>query len=279
VLRLSRRTLPQAFLAIAGALALSLSGSAGVLASGGNDGGNPSGPQPNPTIAEQTANFTSAQLALYSSKLAAVHAFAQAKASGASPDICVPTCVPNYHYSYMTVIWEGSADCACGPATAAETFSTFTHYYGTTSRSLSQTESDMQVCHTGCGKGPAWYTCAVGTYRWGLTDELNVWQGNNGYVMQNIYSGTDVYNYTAVDVGGYNFPVTYDGETWGPTYGYPLDNYQGVNWGHYFPAYGYDQSGYVYVADPHYAYDHKYTGTAVYEFIANFTALSPQVVW
>jgi len=263
-----RRRIAQTMAALMGALVLALAANAGGAAASGG-GGQPS----EPTFAQQTAGWTPAQIAAYSAKLQAVHDFAKARASGITPDICLPTCVPPSHYSRMTIVWEGSADCACGPATAVETFTTFNYYYGKPNPvpSLNATITEMQ------NKG--WYNCATGgTWRTGLMYELNLHQTANVYVLGAIYSGTDVYNDTAIDIGLANFPVTYDGETYGK-YGYPLDNYQGVDWGHYFPAYGYDQYGWVYVADPHYAYNHKYTGTAVYEFIANFPKLSPQVVW
>jgi hypothetical protein len=168
----------------------------------------------------------------------------------------------------MTIIYEGSADCACGPATAAEMYSTYAYYFGQGSgQTLSAVETEMQ--------NNGWYSCSVGTYRSGLQSEMNLHQSQNTYVWGSVGSGTDVYNDTAVDLGGYNFPVGYNGETYGAD-GYPLDNYQGVDWKHYFPAYGYDQYANVYVADPHFDYNHAYTATAVYYFIDNFP--SPNVV-
>jgi hypothetical protein len=162
----------------------------------------------------------------------------------------------------MTLTYEGSNDCACGPATAAEMYSTYAYYYGQGSGdTLGPMETEMQYY--------GWYSCSVGTYRYGLRNEMNLHQSQNNYVWATVGSGSDVYNYTAVDLGGYNFPLAYDGETFG-SHAYPLDNYQGVDWKHYFPAYGYDQYGNVFVADPHFNYLHSYTATAVYLFIDNF---------
>lgn len=177
----------------------------------------------------------------------------------------------------MTIIYEGSADCACGPATATEMYSTFTDYYAQPSRAftLSQVETQMG------------FTCtSKGTYRYQMTNEMNRGtQTQNSYVWAAVSSSSDVYADTKTDLGAvnpntgktYNFPVGYDGETFGPD-GYPLDNYQKVDWQHYFPAYGYDASNNVYVADPHFAYDHHYSSQAVYLFIDNFPYYN-QVMW
>jgi hypothetical protein len=106
---------------------------------------------------------------------------------------------------------------------------------------------------------------------------MNLHQSNDSYIWGDISSGTDVWNDTAIDIGTSYFPVGYDGETFG-SHGYPLDNYQGVDWKHYFPAYGYDQYSNVYVADPHFDYLHKYSAQAVYYFIDNFP-YTDQVLW
>ena len=263
------RRVTQTLATLIATLALLLMASGGAFASGG--GSSPFDPSSEPSFAQQTAGWTTAQFAAYTAKLQAVRNFAQARASGSvRPYICVPTCVPNFHYASMAIVWEGSADCACGPATASEMYSTFNYYYGTPSQSLAAMESEMQ--------NNGWYSCANGTWRTGLMYEMNLHQSANPYVLGGISSGADVYNYTAVDLGLYNFPVGYDGETYG-AYGYPLSNYPAVDWGHYFPAYGYDENSNVYVADPHYAYDYAYSATAVFQFIANFSLLSPQVIW
>jgi hypothetical protein len=246
------------------------------MAASGQSGG-PYDPLNAPTFQQQTSNWTAANFAFYNSKLAQVQDFHKAKATGgAKAYYCIPQCVPNSHYATMSVIFEGSADCACGPATATEMYSTFTHYYAqpSTAFTLSQVESQMG------------FNCSVGTYRSQLSNEMNRGtQTHNSYVWQSVASGSDVYDYTAVDLGGvdpntgvtYNFPPGYDGETYG-TNGYPLDNHQGVDWKHYFPAYGYDASYNVYVADPHFAADHRYTSTAVWKFIQNFP-FQAQVLW
>lgn len=244
----------------------------GAMAASGHT--KPSDPLNAPTFQQQTAHWTSAQLAAYQAKLQLVSGSRKARPSGAmtasTPDYCFYGCFPNSHYSYMAVVYEGSNDCACGPATATEMYSTYTHYFSQPSPglSLSQVETEMQ--------NNGWYSCSVGTYRYGLANEMNLHQSQNSYVWQAVNSGSDVYGYTEVDIA-YNFPVGYDGETYGPD-GYPLDNYQGVDWKHYFPAYGYDASYNVYVADPHYAYDHSYSSNAVYLFIDNFPYTN-QVLW
>ncbi len=267
----------QTLAALIGSLALTLMANAGALASSGG-GSPPFDPSSEPSFAQYTAGWTTAQFAAYAAKSQAVSNFAQARASGGVTANCplvlnaqqLPICVPRSHYAGMTIVWEGSNDCACGPATASEMYSTFNRYYGTPNESLTGMENEMS------SKG--WYSCAVGTWRTGLMYEMNIHQKANAYALAAISSGTDVYNYTAIDLGLYNFPVAYDGETYGK-YGHPLDNYSTVDWGHYFPAYGYDVYANVYVADPHYAYDHHYTATAAFKFIANFSKLSPQVIW
>lgn len=267
--RLQRSSVTLVFLLSTMALS-QVATSTGAAASGGGQY------PPAPTLAQQLAGFSPSQMAFYSSKVQALHSLAQARAGSrtiARPNVCIPGgCVPASHYSWHAIVWEGSNDCACGPATAVEMYSSFTHYYGQPSSTptLSAMESEMQYY--------GWYTCANGTWRTGLMREMNLHQSPNPYVLEPIYSGTDVWNDTAIDVGLYNFPVGYDGQTDGP-YGYVLPNYYGVNWGHYFPAYGYDQYSNVYVADPHFAYNYGYSATAIYEFIANFTLLSPQLVW
>lgn len=226
-----------------------------------------------PSFQQQTTDWTVAQIAAYQGKLREAGDFAKARSSGGlQPDYCVPQCVPNSHYAFMTDVWEGSADCACGPATATEMYSTYTHYYGQPNPGLSLSQVESEIYRNG------WYSCGGGTYRSGLQAEMNNHhQSQDVYVWQDISSGTDVYDYTAVDLGGYNFPVGFDGETYGPN-GYPLDNYQGVNWTHYLPAYGYDGHSNVYVADPHYGQNHQYSSQAVYLFIDNFPYYD-QILW
>lgn len=262
-----RRIVRRALTLLIGGLVMLAVFPAGALA--GNGPTKPNDPLNAPTLQQQTANWTAAQHTAYSTKLRQALAFSRAlSAGGIQPYYCVPQCVPNSHYAQMTVIWEGSDDCACGPATATEMYSTYTAYYAQPNPAftLSQVESQMG------------FSCSVGTYRYQLQNEMNRGsQTQNSYVWQAVSSGSDVYSYTAVDLGGYNFPVAYDGETYGPD-GYPLDNYQSVDWKHYFPAYGYDASYNVYVADPHFAYDHRYSSQAVYLFIDNFPYAN-QVMW
>jgi len=108
---------------------------------------------------------------------------------------------------------------------------------------------------------------------------MNLHQDQNGYVITHVGGAADVYDYTAVDIGGYYFPVTYDGETDG-YYSHPLYMYTSVNWTHWFPAYGYDASYNVYVADPHYDANYGYTDTAIYHFIYDlFGGTNAQLTW
>ncbi len=222
-----------------------------------------------PTFQEQTKNWTVTQFARYNAKMQAFRTLSSTSpTSHSSPAINTCCTIPNSFYASMDVVYEGSADCMCGPATATEMFSTFTYYYGAPSPklTLSQVESQMNV------------SCSQGTYRTQLLNEMNNGsQNGNTYVWQAVNSATDVHNYTKTDLGGYDIPVGYDGETYSSRNGYPLDNYQNVDWQHYFPAYGYSL-GYLNVADPHFNYDHQYTDQAIYLFIDNFP-FTNQVLW
>jgi hypothetical protein len=105
---------------------------------------------------------------------------------------------------------------------------------------------------------------------------MNGHQTFNTYAWQAVGSASDVHYYTSYDLGLYQVPVGYDGETAGPD-GHPLDNYPTVDWQHYFPAYGYSP-GHLNVGDPHFAYNHQYTDQAIYLFIDNFPYYN-QVLW
>jgi hypothetical protein len=216
-----------------------------------------------PTFQQQSRNWTSAQWQTYNTKLQKIRLRANCPTSAYLP-ACGP---PSSLYLAMGITWEGSADCACGPATATEMFNTLTQYFNSPPYpylTLSQVEAQMG------------FSCSAGTYRYQLLNEMNNGkQTVNTYVWQAVNSASDVHYYTQNDVG-YDIPIGYDGETYGPD-GYPLDNYQKVNWKHYFPAYGYSP-GWDYVADPHFAYDHGYTDRAIYLFIDNFPYTN-QVLW
>jgi len=236
---------------------------AGAIASGASQS-KPRDPRNTPTFQEQSQNWTTAQWQTYNAKLSRVR---NLRAScPTSPDVatCGP---PSTYYANMGITWEGSADCACGPATATEMFNTLTQYFNSPPYpylTLSQVESQMR------------FNCSAGTYRYQLLNEMN--NGNqtvNTYAWQGVNSASDVHYYTRNDVG-YDIPIAYDGETYGPD-GHPLDNYQKVDWRHYFPAYGYSP-GWDYVADPHFAANHGYTDTAIYLFIDNFPDINV-VLW
>jgi hypothetical protein len=255
-------------LTVLGMIAVLVSSSTSATASGGPK---PSDPQNAPTFQQQSKNWTAAQSRAYDAKLKQVRALASANSSSTvqpncpfSPGtVCGP---PSTAYAQMTIVYEGSADCACGPATADEMFSTTNYYYASPSSvpSLATVESQMG------------FNCSVGTYRYQLANELNGYQSANTYVWQAVNSASDVHYYTQVDLGSYAVPIAYDGETYGPD-GHPLDNYQNVNWKHYFPAYGYSP-GYLTVDDPHFAASHTYSDQAVYLFIDNFPYAN-QVLW
>ena len=221
-----------------------------------------------PTFQQQSTNWTSAQFQAYNAKLQEVQDLANGTASLGTQPNCIG-CIPSSYYANMNVVYEGKADCMCGPATATEMFSTLTQYYNSPPYpylTLSQVEAQMKI------------TCSIGTYRYQLQNEMNNGsQHVNTYVWGDVANASAVHYDTSVDVGLGQYPVGYDGETYSSRNGYPLDNYQGVNWDHYFPAYGYSP-GYLYVADPHYAYDHHYTDEAVYLFIDNFPYAN-QVLW
>jgi hypothetical protein len=229
----------------------------------------PSDPQNAPTFQQQTKNWTAAQLQQYSNKLRTLASVPTANVvGGSSPLICVQcTCgCPDSYYVTMSVIYEGAADCACGPATATEMFTTLTHNFNSPPApglSLSQVESQMK------------FDCSLGTYRPQLQNEMYTGSGFS-YVWVAVASAADVHRYTSVDLAEFLSPVAYDGETYG-VHGHPLDNYPSVDWKHYFPAYGYS-TGHLSVADPHFNYKHTYTDVAVYNFIDNFPYAN-QVMW
>jgi hypothetical protein len=259
-------------LPLLGALAIALAMPC-VAAAG--EKGKPNDPLNAPTFRQQSRDWTSTQLAAYNSKLQEMRDLAGGKAVSATLPQCPLTLSvaytlcgpPGTYYAHMTVVWEGSADCACGPATATEMFSTLTYYYNSPAApgfTLSQVESQMG------------FSCSAGTYRYQLVNELNGHQSANTYVWQNVGSASDVHYYTQVDLGSYQIPVAYDGETFGPD-GHPLDKYPNVDWKHYFPAYG-CSPGYLTVDDPHFAASHTYTDRAVYLFIDNFPYTN-QVLW
>lgn len=233
----------------------------------------PSDPLWAPTFQQQTANWTSSQLAAYQARLSLVQNLRKSRSappSGAqTPDYCFYGCFPNSHYMYMSDIWEGSADCACGPASAAEMYTSYNYYYGDGAPTDLGTVENEMASH-------GWYSCSNGTYRYGLADEMNLHQSQNNYVWQAVGGWGDVFDYSEADVAS-NLPPAYNGETYGPD-GYPLDNYQGVDWRHYFPGYGYDANYNLYVADPHFGANHSYSSNAVYLFIDNFPYTN-QVLW
>jgi hypothetical protein len=224
---------------------------------GGGNAGSPKTRDPlnTPTVQQLSKNWTAAQRQAYQSRLQRAQGY-DAR-TGLTPTYC---CIPSSAYVTMTVFNEGAGDCMCGPATATEMFSTLTHYYNnpTPALTLAQVEKQMNI------------TCSLGTYRYQLRNEMNAHQTvHTAYNWQAVASASDVHYYTSYDLGLYWFPVAYDGETYSSRNGYPLDNYQSVDWQHYFPAYGYSP-GYLYVADPHFARTHKYTDKAIYLFIDNF---------
>ena len=127
-----------------------------------------------PTLQEQTAGWTAAQLSTYAAKVKLAQQVAQAHTSGTIGYSCVQPCVPASHYSHMGVIYEGSNDCACGPATAAEMYTTYTYYFGQGSgQTLPAVENEMAS-----NGNPRWYSCSGGTYRYGFADEMNLHQNH-----------------------------------------------------------------------------------------------------
>jgi hypothetical protein len=249
-----------ALASLLGAVAMLIASPVGAMASGN---AKPHDPLNAPTFQQQSKNWTAAQFQRYQDKLLRARSFGGR--SGVAPQYC---CIPNSFYATMTVVYEGSADCMCGPATATEMFSTLTAYWNNPPYpylTLAQVESQMNI------------SCSVGTYRTQLLNEMNGHQTFNNYVWQDVASASDVHYYTGYDLGVWQTPVGYNGETYSWYHGHPLDNYATVDWRHYFPADGY-QPGQLEVGDPHFDYNHWYTDEAVYEFIDNLPYTN-QVLW
>lgn len=249
--RLARRIGAVVALTLASVLVMAT----GVVASAG-----PAAPSdPNlPSVQSQLAVMTLALQAQYLSKMRLYDAVAKANLQGGiQPDICLPEgCVPAYYYEYMHTIQEGGDDSWCGPATAEEMYSSYNHYWGTQYIYQSQAYNEIVA-------GGYWHN---GTDKGGIAYEMNLHQGKNGYVMQWVSGATDLWNYTAVDIGGYKYPAAYDGETDG-YYVNPLyPQYVNVYWRHWFPAYGYN-TGTLTVADPHFDNNYTYSSTSIYDFI------------
>lgn len=237
-------------------------------------------PSPNPanvplSLQSQLHAMTNSQLLAYEAKIQLLKAFEQAQGSGVQPQYCVPQCVPNYRYEYMKDVLEGGSDTWCGPATAEEMYSSYNYYFaGDPYVSQSTAEQDMASAPS---PGPYFHS-STGTDLPGIAWEMNHRQSTNYYVMQHLGGAGDVYDYTAVDIGGYYYPVAYDGETDG-YYSHPLyPQYATVNWTHWFPAYGYDANYNVYVADVHFDANYAYTDTAIYHFIFDLLGSNNAVI-
>jgi hypothetical protein len=255
-------------LAVAYAMAAALVMSTGVAAATG-----PSSPGGGnlPSVQSQLAGMSPALQASYKAKLKLYDAFVKANAQGGiQPNVCVPEgCVPNYYYEYMHTILEGGGDSWCGPATAEEMYSSYNYYWGTPY--INQTQAYNEIV-----AGGYWHN---GTDAPGIAYEMNKHQTLNGYVRQHITGAADVWNYSAVDIGGYKFPVAYDGYTDGYFVNPLYPNYVNVYWYHWFPAYGYN-TGTMSVADSHFNANYTYSSTAIYDFIYNlFGGTNATVTW
>lgn len=241
---------------VGGALAASL---VGFLALGSGVGAAaPTNPNIPPSIQAQMAEMTPSQLAFFNAKMTAYQSMVASR-SGTSTQAAALS-LPVSRYEYMATVLEGGNDSWCGPATAQEMYSTF-HYYWPSVPYIQQQQAYNEIVAAGY-----WHN---GTDLGGVKYEMNHHQSQNPYVLGHVAGPADVHDLTQLDIGGYYFPVAYDGLTNG-YYANPLyPQYVNVSWYHWFPAYGYNAT-YMYVADPHFNAKYSYTSTAIYDFIYDF---------
>lgn len=242
------------------------------------------------TFSAQTAHWSAAQFGSYRAKVAVRDAVARrlsAIAAGkATPYGCVPTpCIPNSKVMYLPTYQEtyGVNGCTCGPAAARIALTAYGVY---------QSESNIAAAmgvDTNC-------KTSHGTSRSQERTGLNHYQSTDGYIWSNIsYNSSqgpiDLMSDTSVNIGGYSYPLVYNGLTNSPpsNTGYPY--YEGGHgaplqprWGtirvwHYITGVGYNQSSnWIDVNDPAWGSLDSYGTWNVWAFIDNMAA-TDQVLW
>ncbi|MHB8313243.1 MAG: C39 family peptidase [Candidatus Dormibacteria bacterium] len=244
---------------LSGAVVVALST---VVLAGGQHPTLAGGPSLAPTIQQQTAGWSSAQLRAYEAKLAYVnsHWVTPRAPSGSGPQVvCCGGGGSVYTLSEINV-QEGGNDSWCGPATIQDMYSVWG-----ISVSQAQAAADMGTNSSGAYRGP-------------MQTEANRYQGNNNYVWQDLGPGgsgtagaADLWNYTTADVSA-NVAPAYNGETYSTYHGWPLAPYQGLDYKHYFPASGYNTANdTIAVNDSHCDATYWYGYYALWEFTDNFT--------
>lgn len=92
----------------------------------------PHDPQQAPTFQDQAKYLSAAQIHSYEAKLSRAESIrTNRQGSMQSSATATYCCIPNSIILSMTVWYEGSGDCMCGPATVTEMLSTTTDYITT----------------------------------------------------------------------------------------------------------------------------------------------------